>query len=81
MSEQRYIPSVDSLREAMSQLPMASTWRGDAYELTLSNGRKLTFRRIKMKDRQGKGHRWVFDGKVSLGEGGSAEEDKGLGWL
>jgi len=82
MPDQKYIPSLERLAEAAQQLPNASMWRQDFYEVKMPNGRTIPFRRLKMKDRLGRGYRWVFDGKVSAGEGGHEQEaDKGFSIL
>lgn len=66
MSEkkERYIPSLHALSEAAKSLPPAGTWRAETCEVPAGHDRTLTFRKIKVRTRQGSKERWVYDGKV-----------------
>ncbi len=60
----KYIPSKDSVLRAAAELPDAEKSKTETHEVALDKKRNITFRRIKMKDANGKGYRWIFDGKM-----------------
>jgi hypothetical protein len=59
----RFIPSFDTISKAAAGLPPADTWRTDKYHVPLGE-RLIEFRRIKMKTKTGRSHRWVYEGKI-----------------
>lgn len=66
MSEkkERYIPSLRALREAAKSLPPAGTWRAESCEVPTEKERKVNFRKVKIRTREGRQDRWIYEGKV-----------------
>ncbi|MCD8481761.1 MAG: hypothetical protein LR015_03195 [Verrucomicrobia bacterium] len=55
----KFIPSLDAVKKAASQLPSAEAFKGVSVEIKIDDKHTVTFRRLKIKDSRGK--------KLSLG--------------
>ncbi|MDP0499302.1 MAG: hypothetical protein Q7P63_04295 [Verrucomicrobiota bacterium JB022] len=61
--DRRYIVSLPLLQRAMDLLPEPEFTNGDQHLVEIE-GRKVPFRKIKIKDSRGRSEQWIFDGKV-----------------
>lgn len=60
----RFIPSMRMIREAAESLPEPAQWRADTYQVPMGEERLIEFRKVRIKTREGKRERWIYDGKL-----------------
>ena len=71
-SGSRYIFSLSQVNKAAAELPAANGWPSETYEVEIKAGqkmRKIIFRKIRYKNRDGVKERWVYDGKILADDG------------
>ena len=60
----RFIPNHETVIRAADELPPAAEATTASHEVAIAEDRTLTFKRIKLKDANGRGYRWIYDGKI-----------------
>lgn len=60
----KYIPSLERLEKVAKELPSPENITVDTYQVMVGGRHALEFRKIKYKSKEGRGTRWVYEGKV-----------------
>jgi hypothetical protein len=60
----RTIYTLSMIRRAAESLPPPGSWRSETYPASIGENGVVEFKRVKLKGKEGRIYRWVYDGKV-----------------